>query len=358
MEKRILYLGPSGIGDWCFIYSSLLGVSEKYRCDKFDLILPYRNAGNELLRHNEWIASLGYLNRKTKGFALLGYILRLLCLLIHIRRQGYSAIAISYLSNQPDFLVLALLSGVKIRIGRITRYSWLERKAITKPIPDSEMLDKVSIHRQYGIPDWETSAAKRPLVSPQLLADACHVRRRFGLSASYVVLGIGGGRNAEWRFWPAEHYRALTDLCPEFTFVLLGGGEIDQRQARSIVCSFNTERVVNLVGKTTMGEAVSLIAEAEAVIGNDSGIANLACVLDRPTLCLYGPTDYKLTGPALLGAKVLSANIACRPCFGDDQNATEALTCAHHQCLQEISPIRVSSELRALISKQENILNG
>ena len=115
--KKLLYLGPSGIGDWCFIYPSLPSLLAENHADQVDLILPYRNDGNALLKKNTLINSLRYLHRETRGFKLFRYLLRYYRLLRAIRQQRYETVAISYLSNQPDMLLLAFLSGAKKKSG-------------------------------------------------------------------------------------------------------------------------------------------------------------------------------------------------------------------------------------------------
>jgi len=352
--KKILYLGPSGIGDWCFIYPSLAPLLKSQGAERIDVIIPYQNSGNEILTHNPQIGKVDYLQRRTKGIAIFPYFLRLLRLLFAIRKEHYEAIAVSYLSNQPDFLLLALLSGINKRIGRRTNHSWLQRHAISIPINDNGARHKVDIHHRYA--HGQKNDQTIPLIDTTLLPHKNTLFSKYNFSQPYVALGIGGGRNASWRFWPAAKFRLLIEQCPEIEFILLGGGPDDQRQAEEICAPPTLGNVTNLVDRIGIEGAITILANADVVIGNDSGIANLACVMGTKTLCLYGPTNPTLTGPALLGATPIYIQVPCGPCFGDDQNHATAMACTDRRCLSEISINKVKTLLETEFSHKHNNL--
>ena len=54
---------------------------------------------------------------------------------------------------------------------------------------------------------------------------------------------------------------------------------------------------VDVTGRTTLGEMVSLIAGACLVIANDSAPVHLAAALQVPVVALFGPTDPQRFGP-------------------------------------------------------------
>lgn len=338
--KKLLYFGPSGIGDWCFIYPSLVNLVRAYRLTEVTIVLPRKNPGNSLLIENDIIQKVIYLKRETKWPYIPLYGIRWLYKCLQIIKEKGDIVAISYLSNQPDFLLLALLTGAQIRIGRYMNNSLLERMAITRPIYAKGDEGRVAIHNFYvpKEPLGEISHEIPPLFPSNLLKNASQIVSSFGLTPrKYIVLGIGGGRAASWRFWPAEHYKRIIELLPSYKFILMGGGPDDQNQAALI--NPLPVNAINLVNKTNMKEAINIISQAAAVIGNDSGIANISATLGIPTVCIYGPTSPKLTGPALLGAYALAPeSCLCSPCFLDNQDATKAQSCRNRKCLKSIVP--------------------
>ena len=345
--KKILYLGPSGIGDWCFIYPSLPSLLTEYKADQLDLILPYQNDGNALLKKNTLINSLRYLHRETRGFKLFRYLRHYYRLLRAIRQQRYETVAISYLSNQPDMLLLAFLSGAKKRVAVRTSDNLLQKIVINHPVNIKGAENRVAIHQRYAS-QASPSTTLPPLVPIERQSHQAMLEKH-PIQAPYIVLGIGGGRNADWRFWPAENFAALIKLNSAYQWILMGGGDDDQQQAQHIMMQSQGENVINLVNQTSMEEACMLIADAQAVIGNDSGIANLSALMKVPTLCLYGPTSSKLTGPALNGATPVQSKLPCQPCFGEPNNPRIAIQCTHRNCLALLTSKQVYSALHDLL---------
>lgn len=350
--KRLLYLGPSGIGDWCFIYPSLAALLTENHAEQADLILPYQNDGNELLKKNELINNIQYLHRETKGLNIFSYAFRWLKLLHFIRKQRYDTVSISYLSNQPDMLLFALFSGAKKRIGIRKKNNWLQRMAINSPVSATREYNRVAQHQSY-ISQNTLPLPLNPLVPPigpdqlQALLD------KYKIPMSYIILGVGGGRDSAWRFWPAESFSQLIQLGHEHQWVLMGGGEEDLQQAKIILQKTQGLSVYNLVNQTSMSEACALISRAQAVVGNDSGIANLSALMNVPTLCLYGPTSAELTGPALNGAIPLQTSLPCQPCFGEPNNPSIAIQCHHRNCLGQLSSESVYEVLKSNMIHRE-----
>lgn len=346
--KKILYLGPSGIGDWCFIYPSLNALLAKYDAEQVDIIVPYANAGNELLPHNELISSIRYLKRQYRGIGAISYLFRWLKLLQEIRKVRYQAVVISFLSNQPDMLLLAQLSGCHKRVGIHTQAGWLQKSAINIPIATGDEKNRLTLHKLYAA-EAPYQPSPPPFMPANKINNMAELLHKYHITPPYVILGIGGGRGAQWRFWPATHYAELINSKTSFQWIMLGGGDDDQQQAQQILDHVHQEcGVKNLVNKTSMFEAITLMRQAHAVVGNDSGIANLSAIMKVPTLCLYGPTSASLTGPALNGAIVLQSKLSCRPCFDNNMNPNHAVLCPDKQCLKQVTTQQVINALPPL----------
>ena len=56
-------------------------------------------------------------------------------------------------------------------------------------------------------------------------------------------------------------------------------------------------RVRDLSGRTTLPEALGVLASARLFVGNDSGLAHLASAASTPTVVVFGPTDPDATRP-------------------------------------------------------------
>jgi heptosyltransferase-2 len=95
------------------------------------------------------------------------------------------------------------------------------------------------------------------------------------------------------------------------------------------------------VGKTTLDEAVTLIAGAGAVVSNDSGLMHVAAALGRPLVALFGSSSPQHTPPGSESARVLWLHVDCSPCYQRE------CPLGHFKCMREMSVEMVLDELKA-----------
>jgi lipopolysaccharide heptosyltransferase II len=75
------------------------------------------------------------------------------------------------------------------------------------------------------------------------------------------------------------------------------------------------ERVINLTGRTSLRDAVAIIARARFCLGPDTGLMHIAAALGTPVVSLWGATDPIRTGPHGFGDLVIRGKAECSPCY-------------------------------------------
>jgi heptosyltransferase-2 len=116
--------------------------------------------------------------------------------------------------------------------------------------------------------------------------------------------------------WPPERFAALgRALQQEFgaRLVLLGGKE--ERPVADLVQESLKMPVVDLVGRTTLRQALGVLSQLRLLITNDSGLMHAAAALSVPLAALFGSTDPVATGPFSARAAVIRHPWPCSPCF-------------------------------------------
>jgi heptosyltransferase-2 len=171
------------------------------------------------------------------------------------------------------------------------------------------------------------------LKAPHLRVGASEIeaaRTKFHLEGPYAALCPGA------EFGPAKRWPYFAELASKLKVpsVILGSAS-DQEASQGIPGT-------NLAGKTTLDEAVCLIAGAEVVVTNDSGLMHVAAALARPQVALYGSSSPEHTPPQSAAARVLWLRLECSPCY--------QRTCplGHFRCMNELTSARVLAEIESL----------
>src|SRR4030081_1085913 len=176
----------------------------------------------------------------------------------------------------PFFADIALRSGY---VGE-SRYGLLNLLYKKKPEPMPEHYARLS--------EAPGKALAAPLPAPRLRAvphQIASTLARFGIEGPYAVFCPGA------EYGPAKRWPYFGQLSGRLAIgkILLGSPN-DAESARGIGGT-------NLVGKTTLDEAIDLIAGARFVVSNDSGLMHVAAALGRPQLALFGSSSPLHTPP-------------------------------------------------------------
>lgn len=145
--------------------------------------------------------------------------------------------------------------------------------------------------------------------------------------------------------WPSVYYTEVAQylLDQEYQVILLGGAK-DKNTTSDISkgCNYHAH-LVNLAEKTTLSEAIYLLANCQKVLSNDSGLMHIACALNIPTLVIYGSTSDKFTPPLnSLAKSIYLKNLECRPCFKRE------CPLVHMDCMNKLLPKKIIAELEKL----------
>lgn len=148
------------------------------------------------------------------------------------------------------------------------------------------------------------------------------------------------------KHWFNKSWQQLAKILPlgaqvpagekeSFKIAVLGGpGDIEA--AEDLMQSM-PENVVNLVGKTSIQEAIAVIRHSSGVIGVDTGLTHMGIAENKPTLALFGSTlPYSDTRSGK--SKVLYQKMDCSPCRRNP-------TCeGRFDCMQSLTPELVANE--------------
>jgi heptosyltransferase-1 len=205
-------------------------------------------------------------------------------------------------------------------ISKIEHYlSFLGPMGIPRPAVLKSGLEGVSLE-QFS-PEWRSELAPR-----------------------YV--GVVLGSSWDTKDWPEEGYRALLSRIASIgvqQVVLIGDrSKLDMAgRLQGIAAGVS---IVNLVGRTSLQEAVAVIRGAQACLGPDSGPAHISGAVGTPHVTLFGPTSVTRNVPRACESFALVSKVGCSPC---KRRVCPGL---NKVCMRLITPEQVLEQVKRAIT--------
>jgi heptosyltransferase II len=265
-----------------------------------------------------------------------------------LRERGYADAYV--LPNTLKFALIPWLAGIPRRVGYKgeMRYGLLNVMHHDDRQSPRPMVSFYAALADAPRPDAAPpSALPRPalFISDERVAE---VVSRLGLQVDRpLIVFAPGAEFGSAKRWPTSHFAELAQTIqkdrPESQIVLLGSGK-DRDVCEEIVAQ--AAGVRNLAGATALDEAVALIAGADAMVSNDSGLLHIASALNRPIVAIYGPTDPGHAPPFSDVATSLYLALECAPC------RERECPLGHHRCMKEISAQMVWQPLQPMIKSR------
>ena len=144
---------------------------------------------------------------------------------------------------------------------------------------------------------------------------------KFGINQDLPCLAIcPGAEFGPAKKWPSCYY---AEVCNEYLIkdwnVLVFGSINDDLTGSKIESDINkqySQSFFNLVGKTSLIDAIDLMSHCKKAVTNDSGLMHIAGAVDCKIIALYGSSSPFYTPPLISNDKgeVIYKNLDCSPC--------------------------------------------
>ena len=166
-----------------------------------------------------------------------------------------------------------------------------------------------------------------------------------GIGRAFAVLFVGTRwQSKQW--FPMQMSRCAEQLNRDHNLdVVLLGGKDDRNLAREAQ-KLSNQSLTNLVGQTTLREAIGIIQRAKVAIGPDTGLMHIAAALGTPVVSLWGATDPQRTGPYGFQHLVIQGEAPCAPCHRRRCSIGRV-------CLQSITAEQIGAKIRMALGAEE-----
>jgi heptosyltransferase-2 len=146
--------------------------------------------------------------------------------------------------------------------------------------------------------------------------------------------------------WPAEYYSEVAKkYITDGWNVICFGSHNDEETGKKIEALNHLDqedKFHNLIGKTSLVDAVDLLAHCNKAVTNDSGLMHVAAAVKTPLVAVYGPSSPEYTPPLSNKRKIL------RKVEGYEKTRKGDTMEGYHHSLLSIKPAEVISALEAI----------
>ena len=250
-----------------------------------------------------------------------------------LKNQGYTQAII--LTNSFKSALIPWAAGIKkrtsflgeMRYGLINDIRALDKTELKKTV---ERFVSLGLEKQQNLPET--------LPNPQLISNknnALAVLKKLDIiKNSTKILGLcPGAEYGEAKRWPAEYYAEVANTALQQGWQVWLFGSDKDLPVTNQINQLTHNNCQNLGGKTSLGDAIDLMALCDTVISNDSGLMHVAAALDIKLIAIFGSSDPYHTPPMSSKAVIKYLGLSCSPCFQRTCPLTEVklkLNCLTH----------------------------
>lgn len=345
--ERILLVKPSSLGDVVHALPVLHVLRERFPPAQIDWVIGSVFA--PLLRDHPAITRLVEFDRKRYGkmWKRPGAGKEFAAWIAALRSERYDCVIDLQGLFRSGFITRA--TGAPVRIGFADARegaTWCYTHLLPGASAATHAVDRnLQAANLLGI---DADRAQFPLPISNEAAEKVRGLLNGETSDNRPIISLVPGARWDTKRWSPERFGQLADILAAragHRIALLGGN--DELETCEAVANAASVPVTNLAGKTNLSELVAAIAQSNLVVCHDSAAAHLAVALDRPLVCITGPTDPARTGPYNRPESVAKLDLDCAPCF------FRSLTqCPHHhRCMTELTVDQVARQARIELEK-------
>jgi ADP-heptose:LPS heptosyltransferase len=127
-------------------------------------------------------------------------------------------------------------------------------------------------------------------IDPADEAEAAQVMTAAGIEVGRYACLHAGARDV-MRRWPAHRFAEVADALASRGVCVVLTGQASERDVAGRVETLSRERLVNLVGLTSVGSLAVLLRGSRLVVCNDTGVSHLAAAVRAPSVVIFRTTD-------------------------------------------------------------------
>jgi heptosyltransferase-2 len=335
-KMKILLVQTSFLGDTILSTPVVAGLKSIY--PDAEIRMMTTPVGAELVKRDPLLAGVVIFDKRDMDKGLRGF-LRMRARLMAFQFDKAYCLHRSYRSA-----ILMRSCGIPETIGfEDAKLSFLYRKTRPRSAQHHDVLRNLSL--LSGDSAAERLDPELRLFAPQEHEISDEISGQLQNLKNHIVLAPG----SVWatKRWPWNYYRQLAEylLSRKLAVVLVGSPaerDTTDKVARDLP-------LINLAGKTTIGEVMYIIQKASLVVCNDSMALHMASAFKVPNVAIFCATSPEFGfGPWRNRAIIVQReDLPCKPCA---RHGGQRCPTGTHACMEGLAPETVFRAVEKLLS--------
>lgn len=344
--RKILIIHPGGIGDLIMFTPVIKVLKNNFPEAKIDIFAGYTPECAGVFEER------GIINKFFNINFVKSNLIDKLKFIFQLRKEKYDLSLFPIDANNFKGSIISFLIGAKIRVGGKGGLFYTHLADLKEKRHKTE--DGISLLKAIGLNiNYETPAPFMDFESEKEFANKFLVKNNL---ENKVLISIRPNYDKYQKFkgfkrWPKEYFielgqKILRDF-PNIYILLLGGPE-EKEVCQEIKNKLDKKDRVKIAAGISIGKEAALVNECVVFVTSDSGPAHFNSTTKADSIILFGPTDYRITGPR--GPKVHIIEEKCNsPHDIDDRKFRRNDRSEPCECLRKITPDMVLNKIKEIL---------
>lgn len=280
--KKLLLIRTDRIGDVVLTTPVIKALRMTY--PKCHITMLVAKSARTLVTLNPFLDEVKIDDRQFLHNGFLGFFK----LVQSIRQEKYDTVVVLHTKKRTN--LVAFLAGIPQRLGfKNKKFGFL----LTHPVKDArhtgekheteycmDLIERLNVERVE--PELLVSVHK---TAESWIEQLLHLNQ---IHASEKLIAVHLGASDPAKRWPLEKFKELIDLIRENVEcrVILVGSPDTLTLSNSLNLRFNNS-LMNMAGKTSLAQLISLLKHSHLLISNDSGPVHIAAALGTPVVSIF-----------------------------------------------------------------------
>ncbi len=291
-QSKVLFIALTGIGNVIMLTPALANIKKNFPKSKVTVLID--SYTKDVLKNNKDVDEILIYPARKNLFSRLLFLLKL-------RGEKFDVCFYSYPNYNIMSAFLSYLTGARYRVNFYYKFMWKEKCGFLNTISVNADNDTHDVDKNLNLlKACNLGIYSKNMIIPATKEDKTYVDTllKGKVKKSDTLIGVHIGSDDLDKIWKTNNFAALVEEITErgnIKVILVGAAK--EKSLVEKFSEFNSPKVVNLMGRTTIPQTTEVIKRCKIFVANDSAPMHMAVVAGTKVISIFIASDFRRTGP-------------------------------------------------------------